>query len=324
LETQSGPEELFYSPDEFWPPLSPESVPSVSAGADFVFSKNILLRLEGFYTERTLPPRTSSTWFSASPALPERDFRLYAGSLVFNMPRFGFAADGAYSETFAFGRDFYGNLGLRLGDKPWRLSLAADGAGSRYVGSDGSVPGQGFRSAARLERRGKGSSLFRLAAVLRWETPLFGETMEGPERSSFSAYYRLPSSRAPAALSRVSLTVNRDSRDEDAVLDSGDILAGIKLGPFSSVTEFKLSTKDNDFASLGIQESVSWKIRLINFIARTGYTNTAGKDDLWDGSLSASVRGKLRSGKRGRLSVKAASTDFPEKWEYTIGWRVEL
>jgi hypothetical protein len=128
--------------------------------------------------------------------------------------------------------------------------------------------------------------------------------------------------------------VNHDSRDESAVLDSGDVLAALKLGPVSSVTEYKLSLKDHDFASWKIGESLAWNLplsrktqtplRQINFSARAGYTNTAGKDDIWDGSLSASVRGKLRSGKTSRLGVKAASADFPEKWEYTISWRLQL
>jgi hypothetical protein len=300
-----------------------------------------LIRIEGFYTGMTLPPRSASTWFSAAPALPERDFRIFGGSLLFNTANFGFAADGAYSETFAYGRDFYMNMGLRLGDKPWRLSLAADSAGDRYVGSDGNSPGAGFRAAAKLEWRGRGSSLLRFNALLRGSKGIFNgesaaisETFANLDRGEFGLYYRLPSTRSPLGLTRVSAEFKRDSRDPQAVLDSAGVLAALKLGPISSVSEAKLSASSYRFGSLRIQESLGWTLGLpglrvlaggLHCGAKAGCTLTEGKAPTWDGSLSAYIQGRwfVETAKTSRFSVKIASPDFPRKWDYTLSWRLQ-
>jgi hypothetical protein len=125
-----------------------ERNPGIGGGLELRPARKTDLRLEGYFTGRTLPPRKADTWFSADPPLPERDFRLYGLGFLAGFPFLVLSGDGAVSETFAFGRDLYANIGLRAGDKPWRLSLAADGAGKRYVGRDGSAPGPGFRGAA--------------------------------------------------------------------------------------------------------------------------------------------------------------------------------
>jgi hypothetical protein len=342
--------------------------PALTAGADLAFDRNPrgggdnsaasggspasgsrrakgLIRLEGFYTELTLPPRSSSTWFSMSPALPERDFRLLGGSLLFNTPFAAFAADGAYSETFAYGRDFYGNLGVRLGDRPWRLSLAVDGAGSRYVGSDGASPGAGFRTAAKVEKRGRRSSLLRFSALFRGS----GEEGEHFNRGELGFYYRPPAPSSPFGLTRVFADLKRDSRDPAEVLDSAGAGLGLKFGPLGSVSEAKLSGSWNAgtspdlslqipetyrFESLRLQETLNWTLRVpgvsqklgnIHCKAGAGYTLAEGKEAVWDGSLSAYIQGRWFSGtkKTSRFSVKIASEDFPEKWAYTLSWRVQ-
>ncbi|MDR1839433.1 MAG: hypothetical protein LBQ93_07640, partial [Treponema sp.] len=56
--------------------------PTLSGGVDFGFPKKTGLLFEFFYTGTTLPPTKSSTWFSAAPALPEREFDLYAAGLI--------------------------------------------------------------------------------------------------------------------------------------------------------------------------------------------------------------------------------------------------
>jgi hypothetical protein len=316
-----------------------ERVPAGTAGVDYHFKKAGLVRLEGLYTGRRLAERTSSTWFSMEPALPERDTRLFAGTLIVNIPSFGFAADLASSETFGFGRDYYGNLGLRFGDKPWRLSLAADGAGSRYVDPSGAVPGAGLRGAVRLERRGRKSSLFRLSALIRGPGPEEPDTGPGVwdfasmaksfNRRSLELYYRLPGTSAPLALSRFSLSLDRDGRDREKVLDSAGALAALKLGPVDSVSQGKITGRTGegyDFVSGRISQNLSWTWRpgtqkrtlAIRFSARAGYEKTAGKDGIWDASFSAAVRGK-----RSRLGFTVAAPKLPEKWEYTVSWRLQ-
>jgi len=382
-----------------------DKAPAFGFGADYALGKG-KFRLEGFYAGQNLPERKSSTWFNEKPALPARDTRLIAGAAAFSVPVFGIAMDLASSETFAFGQDYYGNLGLRFGDKPWRFSLAMDAAGSRYVDSAGNAPGAGFRAAARVERRGKKSGLFRLTATARGPGPKQGTTQalkgadfaafaEGIDRMSGELYYRLPESSASFGLTRFSFSLDTDSRNEKKVLGSANAMAAFKLGPLSAVSEGKF-TGINRKESAGMEgsgyaldsyrfgQSLSWTCPIpalrkasraarreknsggesaenpsgenpagqnpasektdkparakvggsklsgsktagkkssltAQLSARAGYEKTTGKEGVWDTSFSASIRGK-----KNRLTIKAATPDFPKKWEFTISWRMRL
>jgi len=386
-----------------------DKAPAFGFGADYALGK-VNFRLEGFYAGQNLPERKSSTWFNEKPALPARNTRLFAGGAAFSVPAFGIAADLACSETFAFGRDYYGNLGLRFGDKPWRFSLAMDAAGSRYVDSAGSVPGAGFRAAARIERRGKKTGLFRLGATVRGPGPKqgtmqalktgkFAAFAEGMNRMSGELYYRLPESSASFGLTRFSFSFETDDRNEKKVLGSIGAMAAFKLGPVSAVSEGKITginrkksagMEGNGYAldSYRIGQSLSWTCTIpalrkapraarqekdsggeniagenaenpseqnpsgekpaaprpspaniggaklggskaagagkktsltAQFSARAGYEKTAAKEGIWDTSFSASIRSK-----KNRLTIKAATPNFPKKWEYTISWRMRL
>jgi len=254
----------FSNPAESNPP---DRSPAVSLGLEYSLGKGIF-RLEGLYAGQSLPERKSNTWFNEKPALPQRDTRLFAGAASFYLPAFALAMDLACSETFAFGQDYYGNLGLRFGDKPWRFSLAMDAAGSRYVDNAGNNPGAGVRAAARLERRGKKSGLFRLAAQIRGPGPAQG-TLQALSAGDFAAftgginrisgelYYRPPESSASFgsghfSFSRFSFSVEQDARNEKKVLDSAGAMAAFKLGPVNSVSEVKL-TGINRKASAGMK-----------------------------------------------------------------------
>ncbi|MDR2702490.1 MAG: hypothetical protein LBB72_08675 [Spirochaetaceae bacterium] len=251
-----------------------DKAPALNLGLEYSLGKGNF-RLEGFYTGQTLPERKSSTWFNEKPALPKRDTRLFAGAAAFSVPAFALAADLAWSETFAFGRDYYGNVGMRFGDKPWRFSLAMDAAGSRYVDNAGNNPGAGTRAAARLERRGKKSGLFRLAALVRGPGPAQGTVQalttgdfaafaEGINRMSGELYYRPPESSVSFGLgrfpfsqftfSRFSVSIEQDARNEKKVLNSAGATAAFKLGPVNSVSEGKI-TGINHKASAGMKGS---------------------------------------------------------------------
>ena len=114
--------------------------------------ESMQVRFEGFFTRKELAPRQVSAWFSETPPLPQRDFDIYALSLLINTPNLGFATDWAFSETFAWGQGTYGNFALRLGHRPWRFSLAGDGATNRFSDRSGSTAGAGLRLGARAER----------------------------------------------------------------------------------------------------------------------------------------------------------------------------
>ncbi|MDR2471523.1 MAG: hypothetical protein LBD09_05380 [Treponema sp.] len=333
----------------------------INAGAEYRAGK-AALSLEGLYVQRTLPPRTADTWFSEKPPLPRRNTRLFAGSAAFSVPAFGITADLAASKTFAFGEDVYGNLGLRLGDRPWRLSLAVDGAGSRYVDSSGGVPGAGLRAAARLERRSKRQGLYRLGVLARGPGPGaglgpalgagdFAAIAEGFNRTSLEFYGRLPappaSSAPPLALTRFSFSWDRDGRDTEKRLDTFGAMAAFKLGPLGSESRASLSRSGGVYGSHRITQSLSWTIRPSvsgpaagsppnGGPAKPGHGAAARKQSFTLG-LSAragytGTAGKagvwdtaLSASVRGRqsgLTVKAASPKFPRTWEYTISWRM--
>jgi hypothetical protein len=214
-------------------------VPAYSGGLETVFGKKVGLFLEGFYTSARLPPRTSSSWFSDRPPLPERDFRLNAAALLLTTPYVSFGSDWAWSETFAWGRGIYGNAGLRVTPPlpwnagkpgPWSLSLAADGMSERYVGRDGSSPGGGLRTAGKIEWKGPKSSLFRVNTGLR--APALDEPFE---RSSSGIYYRFPAASAasasgfPLRVTRISLNVDRNASDRKKIHDGIDGALGLSL-----------------------------------------------------------------------------------------------
>ena len=304
-------------------------------GLRFRFSPRINLGLEGLYMGSALPPRTPTTWFSADPSLPERDHRLYGFHAAFTAPFVGIASDLAFSQTFAFGRDLYGNLGITIGDRPWRLSLAADVAGARFVGSDGSGRGALFRSAGRFEWRGRRSSLFRISTSLRSSGP--GEPFT---RSSSLASYRFPtpSRESFLALSRLSLTAARDASDPEEVADRLDASLGLLLGPLRSTLQGSLQglsagsppggaaespgpypflSGDRRFEALRASGELSYAFSPFQVRAKIGFSIEEGKENRWDLSFSGSLRGKL-----GRISLKVGAEELGGPWAYTVSWRL--
>jgi hypothetical protein len=319
--------------------------PAFGGGLDFTFAKKTGLLLETFYTQAALPPTKSSSWFSDPPPLPERDFRLSAAGLLFNSPNFSVGTDWAYSETFAWGSDIYGNLGVTLTpslpfgvkERPLSVSFAADGAGERFIYRDGANHGAGFRSAGKVEWKGTGSSLLRLNTTVRG--PGLGEAFN---RSSSGLLYRFPARTKKSSsvrLTRVSLSVDRNAVNPQKINDSLSGNLGISfffpqmaktgpLGVYFSGSVKVLASDDSpspypgiekrDFDTAGASCEFTLSPRNFQIKTKTGYSAYAKKDGIWDFSISAAARFK-----HGRLSIKAAASDFPEKWDWTISWRVE-
>jgi hypothetical protein len=289
-------------------------------GFEMWLGKSASLRAEGFYARNHLAAKTPAAWFSETPPLPERDQDIVAGSLYFNSPSFAAAADLAWSETFAYGRDLYGNLALRIGNRPWRLSLATDAAGSRYVGRDGTATGAGFRAAARLERRGKRSSLFRTTVTLR--SPALGQQFH---RGSVLLYYHFPTAPARSAHffwpSRVSLTMGRDAENKDSIA----ALWGFRLWKVSLVCQGDLqgvygeTAGGYEFASSKMSVEASCAVKPFQFSAKPGYAIDKKGAGRWEIGASASVRGKW-----GRFSLRASLTDSGRDWDAGISWRLQL
>jgi hypothetical protein len=311
--------------------------PSFGGGLEFAFAKKSGLLLETFYTQTELPATKSSSWFSDPPPLPERDFRLSAAGLLFTGPNFSAGTDWAYSETFARGKDIYGNLGVTFTQKPFSVSLAADGAGERFVYRDGASHGAGFRSAGKVEWKGTGSSLFRVNSTVR--APGFGAAFN---RSSSGVLYRFPARTKKSSafrLTRIALSVDRNGENQKKITDSISSNLGVSLffpqmaktGPLGvwfsgSIKGFSSGdapfpypwTGKRDLDNAGGACELSISPRNFQIKTKIGYSVYAKKDDVCDFAVSAAARFK-----HGRLSIKASSPDFPEKWDWTVSWRVE-
>jgi hypothetical protein len=304
--------------------LDAENQAAFDGGLEAQLGGKSVLRVEGFYARNHLAAKAPAAWFSETPPLPERDQDSMAGSLYFNSPGFAAAADMAWSETFAYGKDLYGNLAFRIGDRPWRLSLAADAAGSRYVGRDGGATGAGFRAAARLERRGKRSSLFRMSATLR--AAAMGEQFH---KGSLQLYYRFqtapPRSQRFFRPSRISVSMSRDESEMDDKADSIAALWGFTLWKVPLVFQGDLhgiyheAAEDYEFVSATMSAEASYSIKLFHFSVKPGYAINKQGEGQAEASFSASVRGKW-----GRLSLKANVADSGRDWEAGVSWRLQL
>ncbi|MCL2832606.1 MAG: hypothetical protein FWD78_05510 [Treponema sp.] len=310
----------------------PNFNPALNCGLEYRPDKNFCALLEGFCTQKELRARTSSAWFSASPPLPARDFRLFALGTAVSAGYWGIAADLAVSQTFAYGRDFYLNAGLRGGAKPWKVSFAMDAAGSRYVGRDGSAVGEGLRIAGRFERTWIRSGLFRLDASVR------SYTLEPSFSSGSIQFYFRPSAPAGKSaplfrISRVSLTAARNASVPQKADDSFDADIGFNLAALRMSASADLNYKSalgnapnlvltppffNKFDSVKFSLEASYGYKVFSFNIKTGYTARFEKSGLWDFSAYSSINVK----NIGRISLKIASTELPDKWNYTISWRL--
>ena len=313
--------------------------PAVSGGLNARLDPKTELRLEGFSTGKPLAPYQPAAWFSAKPPLPEREFRLYGASAFFTAPFLSLAADGAYSETFAWGRGWYGNLALSLGaNKPWRLSLGADAGNKGYTDREGNNPGAGFRGAAGFTWKGVQSSLFRTTAVLRASG--LGEPFN---RISGGAYYHFPGNSGfpgPVRIRpvKLSLAAGRNAQDPARRIDSleGDFGLGIGVvqlnfhAALKGIAEGSLGEGGGEnqvfspagsyrFDSLKLSGELSWRPGPFQFRTKLGYTGSASQEAAWDASVYASIRGKP-----GQFSLKVSSPKLPASWTWGVSWRLQL
>jgi hypothetical protein len=225
------------------PPLGEGT--ALTAALEGRLGKKMTFSLEGFYTAASLPARESSGWFSQTPPFPPQNFSLYGLGAILNTAFVSLSGDLAWSRTSILGKDLYASLGLRAGNRgtggtsrprsggDWQLSLAADGAGRNYTGSDGASPGAGFRTGGKFEWRHSRAGSFRINTAVSGP----GLTLDSAgalglsfDRSSSGFYYRPPAAALPLRLSRISLGADRDARNS-TVKDSAALSLSLTANP---------------------------------------------------------------------------------------------
>jgi hypothetical protein len=243
-----------------------------------------------------------------------------------------FSFDGAYSETFAWGSGGYAGAAIRLGSHPWQVSLAADGADSRFTDRRGISPGAGFRAAFRFDWKERRNGLFRAVLLLRAPEP--GERFD---RGAITLTRQFPRSpgfipwKAPVQPARISLNLERDASDADRALDSaelslsmdiglvkaglGAVLGGIAEG---AVREFPLpgAAAAYRFDSAKMSLDAAYSPGPFQFKADMNCVLNS-KGPVWGASLSGSARFK-----HGRFSLTISSPALPGSWQYALSWRI--
>jgi hypothetical protein len=245
---------------------------------------------------------------------------------------------------------------------PWSLSLAADGMGERYVGRDGASPGGGLRTAGKIEWKGTHGSLFRVNTTLRgprMDEPFERSSSGIYYRFPAPASRAQSGGGFPLKISRISLNADRNASDLRKIHDSFDGTLGLSLNlppmllppaflpvsaakaknpkakmyplnihlsaavkelGFAAATPppYPFSPVNQEFDSFKASGELLWSPGIFQFRTRWAYTAYPQKDDQWEGSISTAVRFR-----HGRFSAKVAWPVFPEKWNYTLSWRVE-
>jgi len=336
--------------------LVTQFTPALSGGIDFTFFKKNNMLFEVFYTGKTLPPFKPSSWFSNPPALPERKFHLTAAALAFSNPLISVSSDFAFSDTFAWGKDIYFNFGITVTPllpfgsraRPLAISLAVDGSGDRFVNRDGAILKEGFRGAAKIEWKGKYSSLYKFSLILRGND--LGENIN---RSSTDFYFRFPVQKGknkkyiPIRFTRFSLSADRNAENPLKINDSfsGNIALNInfkKIKPIgisfsgslkgigSVISEnpekvpifFPIPINNVNetwkWNNASVHCEIYWAPLNFQFRLRGGISFFNEKEEKWDFSLSAAFRFKY-----GRFNIKVSSSDFPQNWSIGLSWRVE-
>ncbi|MDR3301835.1 MAG: hypothetical protein LBT01_04795 [Spirochaetaceae bacterium] len=305
------------------------------AGTDFYFGKSekpkATLRFEGMFSEKTIPERKQSTWFSEKPYLPPRGIHFYALNLTFSSFYVRFSSDFAHSEVFALGEDIYANAAISIGNTPWRFSFACDGAGKYYSANDGSISGAGFRLGGKFEWFGKRNMLVVASTSLRSEA-----TGQPFYRSASKISFRFPLMKGFLITpSRISFEFERNALDTELISDKLIAFAGINIGPLRPAVRFTLventsaaygelpSPFPNFFAEhtqdyLKSDFEISAPIYFVTLKGALSYKTEPDKEGAFSASFSASIQGKL-----GRLSAKISKTEKNDALDYYLSWRIE-
>jgi hypothetical protein len=312
--------------------------------AEITTKSRIQTSAEFYYQSATLPEKSVTGWFTDRQPLPERDKHLYAGTIRFLSSLVSAAADIAYSETFAFGRGMYWNMGLQLGNRPWRFSFAMDATTPRFVDGEGAVSGQGFRVGGKVERFLPRGEIWRVETTLRG----YGDGEDAFTRSSSTIYYHFPSiikaketkeentKKIPFSFAQVSLGATRNAVNNAKILDSWNAALVVNVGKARLKTSGTLGeyTHDDEPSPFPDRDCTyvvyNWRLDEEAVIPFDFFTLTAAigchkKLDVataqWkDAEVPLSLSAQFHTAP-GRVTIKLAFSDFPQDLKLSLSWR---
>jgi len=269
------------------------------------------LRFEGLYAEASLQARTSDTWFSERPPLPERIQHLAAGSLTADFGDTQWSISGAVTETEAMGRGMYAKATGDVGIGGFRAIIAGDASTANFVDLAGKLIDPTSRGMAAIAltipRKGTAS----LAFDQRWDSqPL-------PARESrIKAAYRF-SARPTASLFRP-IEFNAEAIEKQNGPESQEqkMRASFRsrIGSISTTTKAEAAIDSNGTAT-GRGGSVSIDMPLKPFRASVAAGCSLEGADAARIVLSAGVAFAFRGG----LLSTRFGTDSPSEWSRLTG-----
>ena len=301
-----------------------------SAGAGIFFSKRVWLTAEGLYTEQNLPEYPPVSWFSVPPWLPERVSRLYAGSVNFSSPGFGLSGDAGFSQTYARGNGWCGDVCLRLGNRPWRIQVSLDGVSGLFVDPEGSAVKVGIRAGLLGEIWGKSGSYAKLNGGV--SGPGFDDPLS---KTALSFTYYFPMWKdMPVRPSRGSFSLERSPDGDDGAGTAAGASFSLFFGPVLAVSSFSirgnnrgnskafpLFTDFTEWDSLCFSQELQYRYTVWSFKTKFTYLleekRKTGKTPVYGLSFYASAYWSW-----GRLSAGLNFDNVPGDWSYTINWQL--
>jgi hypothetical protein len=311
--------------------FSPDSW-AYGGGIDYTFDHHEKkpaekLALETYLHRQKLETRSSSSWFSAVPPLPEREVKLYGLSASYVSRLITIRSEGALSATAFFGKGLWGSIVSSYthtnaaGKKRWKADLAFDISGDCFVDRKGKIPGAGFSLAGAYEwnfyqdarKNGALEGSAYLAALL-----------PGAEINRFGlglSYHFPPNT--------ISLSWDRNESKKNRAITSFNESVSFKTGLLGIKLQGKQAwTEGQGLSSLKTAAEASYEPKPFQFQLTTGQSfsrSAKGQSkNVWDASLSASFQHKVSQWCNAKGTLKVYSPSLPETWGVSIAWRMEI
>lgn len=300
--------------------FDPDANYVASAAAEVSGAHDSFLRVEGAYARKELEERHADSWFSETPPLPAHLLKVYAAGAILSTSPVALACDAALSDAYAEGVGMYGNAALRLGNAPWRLSVAAEAASKPYIGPDGDAVGLGFRTSSRLDRSSTRRHGGLLRGDFRTDHPYVGSV---PEAFEAGASFRLGQSAAKIKLDRMAVWGEWSVEDKRPLIDAAQAEARATLGLVSLTTSQRTTFEPSEDGRGGrLWESSTVRLALFTKLGPIDLRAGAGrKFEEDDDSSTEATFGAAISLRTFTFGLRLDFEELPGPASIQLSWR---